>query len=255
MAASARMPLGQGTLIEPASRETGVGRGAMQVARYGGAQRAPGRARQGSGGNSSAGRDASSPTNAALLGAASAYPPLFVRFECVHETRGSIDVDGGSSRRGDGGVAGGGGGGDASAAGRSRPRPETKGHVVDTRHSLSRALKAVPRCEANPSAWTEEPAEEDGANLVAGTSGSGPQTYLCMFATTYPVAGWPWDNVNGGGGGGGTSGGGIRRNGRGGLDETVAPGGGGGGRDLAANLQTSLTPGVFSPVQVWVVRL
>ena len=244
------MPLGQGAFVEPAPRATSVGRAATQAARYGSAQRTPGRARQGSGGSASAGRDASSPTSAALLGAASSHPPLFVRFECVHETPGSSGADGGS-RRGDRRAES--GAGDASAAGRSHPRPETKNCVVDTRHSLSRALKAdYPQCEATPPAWAEEPAEEDRANYVAGTSRSGPQTYLCMFATTYR-AGGSRATFNGGGGGWGTGGGGLQGNGRGVRDEAVAPGGGSGGRDLAANLQASLAPGVFSPVKVWVL--
>ncbi|CAM9537276.1 unnamed protein product, partial [Laminaria digitata] len=185
-ATSTRMPLGQGTLVGPVSRVTpyddassssaststslgvGLGQTAMQVARHGGAQRAPGRARQGSSGcNASPGRDAPSPTNAALLGAASAHPPLFVRFECVHETLGS-GADGGSVGRGDGGGVVG-AGGRASAGGKSHSRVEAKGRVVDTHHSLSRALKADPQSDATPRG-VQEAAEEDMASHVAGTS-------------------------------------------------------------------------------------
>lgn len=254
MASSTRMTLGQGMSVDPASRVTpydyptlssaslGGGRAAVQGARYGSAaQRAPGRAGRGPGANVSAGRDASSPTNAALLGAASAHPPLFVRFECVHETPRSADR---GDRRGDGGA-----GGATNAEGGSNPRPQTKDRVVDNLHSLSRALKTDPRYEAAP----EELAEEDKANHVGGTSRSELQTYLCMFAITYPAAGWSRTTCSDGGGGGGVSDG-LRRNSGETLDEMLANGSGG-GRNLAAQLQASLAPSVYSPMKVWTVLL
>lgn len=213
----------------------------MQGARYGSAaQRVPGRAGRGPGINGSAGRAASSPTNAALLGAAWAHPPLFVRFECMHETPGHAD---GGSHHGDGGA-----GEPTNAEGTSHPRPKTRDGVVDTRHSLSRALKTTPQYEAAP----EEDAEEDKANHVSGTSRSELQTYLCMFATTYPVSGWSRTTYSDGGGG--STIGGLRRNHGETLDQVLANDSAA-GIHFMANLQASLASGVYSPVKVCIVLL
>lgn len=129
----------------------------------------------------------SSSVNDSPLGPASVHSPLFVRFECAHEASDDEgEVEGGPHSSG-GGVGGIPVASECVGSQQPRARPR-KGTVVDTRHNLSRALKANPPRESIP--WFDEPTDEERPSNDCGSSLTGPQSYLCMFATTLPTANW-----------------------------------------------------------------
>lgn len=163
--------------------------------------------------------------------------PLFVRFECVHDDSGGYDHNEPGSPD-DGGDDDGRLTGLDTDSTRSRarvgslqeqqqeqrwrgPRPETRGVVIDTKHTLSRALKYgdVSPDGVNDSLTDgdvlneqEMAAVECGDGDSGGGSGrilSGSQTYLCVFATIFPEVSWRRAFI------GGRSRGGVGSNGEG----------------------------------------
>lgn len=137
--------------------------------------------------------------NAAAAAAPPQAPPLFVRFECAHESSSSssthpaVDTVASAASAATAGAA------EAKGIGERGRGEEKKSVVVDTRQCLSRALKAFPSAEIVPW-WVHELAAEEAESShhpVGGGSGGsekskGPQSHLVIFATMCPkkVSSW-----------------------------------------------------------------
>lgn len=126
-------------------------------------------------------------------------PPLFVRFECAHESSSSSSTNPAVDTVASVASAATTGGGEVKSTGERGRGDEKKSIVVDTRQCLSRALKAFPSAEIVPW-WAHELAAEEAESshhAVGGGSGSserskGPQSHLVIFATMCPkkVSAW-----------------------------------------------------------------
>lgn len=199
---------------------------------------------------------------AAAAVATSAAPcPLFVRFEVVHDqsvlhdgeddaevaasaaaAAAAADGDRGAPGKAppDGGAAGGGGSASNSSPASDAPRQkrrqqrrrsQNRGCVVDASNPFSRALKATdvaysPDGRRPFDRILEERRLDVGGRGADGSGLSGPQSRLCMFATTFPTAEWSRSVING------------------------VEHGGGGALVVSSGAGLSTPPSAYSPVQV-----
>lgn len=163
---------------------------------------------------------------AAAAAASSTSFPLFVRFEVVHDERVCADGPANAAamaavaaaaasgerngneqdgRGDDGGVDGIPGSFPYGVWHQRRRRHRSRGCVVDTSHTLSRALKLAPDVARAGLAV----GKFDGAGACADGEGlGGAQSHLCIFATAFPASDWSRSASGGaeaGAGGGGHS--------------------------------------------------
>ncbi|CAN0509984.1 unnamed protein product, partial [Ectocarpus sp. 12 AP-2014] len=145
---------------------------------------------------------------AAAAVTSSASFPLFVRFEVVHDETVCVDgTDGDTVAMATVAAAAASGEGDENeqdgrvhvgndaapgsfpygAWQQQRRRHRSRGCVVDTSHTLSRALKSMPDVARAGQAV----GRFDGAGACADGEGlGGAQSYLCVLATTFPASDW-----------------------------------------------------------------
>ncbi|CAB1116053.1 unnamed protein product [Ectocarpus sp. CCAP 1310/34] len=134
--------------------------------------------------------------------------PLFVRFEVVHDETACVDgTDGDAAAMATVAAAAASGEGDENeqdgrvhvgndaapgsfpdgAWQQQRRRHRSRGCVVDTSHTLSRALKSMPDVARAGQAV----GRFDGAGACADGEGlGGAQSHLCILATTFPASDW-----------------------------------------------------------------
>lgn len=145
---------------------------------------------------------------AAATATSSTSSPLFVRFEVVHDETVCADGPGDAAamaavaaavgpgegdgneqdgRGDDGGVDGTPGSFPCGVWHQQRRRHRSRGCVVDTSHTLSRALKSA----TDVARARQAVGKFDGAGACADGEGlGGAQSHLCILATTLPASNW-----------------------------------------------------------------